>query len=58
MGVYPLVPLPGRQDSFASQAITPRMAPFSKPRYLVSNLDKTNENRYNIKVKKEFRLLL
>ena len=58
LGVSLLCPCRAGKSLFASQAITLRIAAFSKPRYLVANLDKILKNRYNIKVKKDFRLLL
>lgn len=39
-------------------AFYPLSTPNFKIAHLVANLDKIRKNRYNIKVKKEFRLLL
>ena len=58
LGVSLLCPCRAGKSVIAFQAITLRIAAFSKPRYLVANLDKILKNRYNIKVKKDFRLLL
>ena len=58
LGVSLLCPCRAGKSVIASQAITLRIAAFSKPSYLAANLDKILENRYNVKVKKDFRLLL